>query len=545
MVDRVAAISRVMSRRQDVERGHIRGHRLRYRVLAPDARGVAHKFGLITFFLNPYTDTIVAYRSVFRQPMSSAMLALETDTAPVFFQSTDMSGVSGSTAAHFIAYSWAGSGKFCIKTRRNRDNLPAKGTLRAGHTITFSDSVLKGQEYKVETIDRANEIICLNGRIRRADWNKMTWEVPATYAGKETGPAQTGTVVYGTGKLAISGNVFTGPRDFNLHTGSAGGRFPAQLRIDTKNKKKIDIRAVEAGLDSWRLNANILSNGWARILADDGKMLWQQPFSKDVNTPYQLAYTAAQRTAIRAESKITVQIVTGVTTPAYTQFRGFSWAGAAPDPPDPDPVDADAKEMKIGLRLGQPVVDSIALPINIGWQLGRPVVDPVALPIGVGLSLGKPAGSEDLMPHAMGVGLHLGRPGQDGMPDTLKFGLQLGQPLIIPSAKAVGIGLQLGKPGQDGEITPRVLGAGLQLGKPGQDGEITPRLLSVGFALGRPEALGSEIRALYQATSNEIYDEQIADAIDVWIAEMHAAAGSGFEHPVLFSPPQPQQRLPF
>ena len=113
MVDRLAAIERVMALRQDVERGHIRGHRLRYRVLAPDPRGREHKFGLITFVFNPYSDTISAYRSVFRQPMAPGMLTLSTeDGSPTFFQSTDMAGMGGSIADSYIFHSWAGGGKF-------------------------------------------------------------------------------------------------------------------------------------------------------------------------------------------------------------------------------------------------------------------------------------------------------------------------------------------------------------------------------------------------------------------------------------------------
>ena len=467
MVDRLAAIERVMALRQDVERGHIRGHRLRYRVLAPDPRGREHKFGLITFVFNPYSDTISAYRSVFRQPMAPGMLTLSTeDGSPTFFQSTDMAGMGGSIADSYIFHSWAGGGKFCIRTRRNRDNLPAKGTLRAGHTLEFTAGPLKGSEFKVETIDRTTETICLSGTVRRRDWNQIVWEKPATFAGVDLGPAQTGKVEYTTGKIGRgSGHIYNGPNDFTFHSGYLS-RFPGNLRIDTQNRRRIRLTVIEATLGGWRIEpATLLDNGWLRILANDGKMLWQAPMSTDKTTPYQYVYTDA-RDAIRAESQITVQIVTGVTIPTPTRFAGFSWT--VPDVPDPPPPPTDAKSLGLALALGKPISQG------------------------------------------------------DG------------------GARELGIGLRPGQPAQDGEATPNDLHVGVGLGQPGQDGTITPRELEAGIALGQAAAVRREAPEFFASqTAIQIYDDQIAAAVDGWLADMHATAGSGFTHPRPQQAPQP------
>ena len=466
MVDRIAAIRRVMSQREDVERGHIRGHRMRYRVTAPDARGRSHKFGLLTLIFNPYSDTIIAHRSVFRQPMATAMHALETDDGPTFFQSSDMVGMSGDTDAHFIAYSWAGGGKFCIQTRRTRDKLPAQGTLRAGHTLMFQDGVLKGDEFKVESIDRTNNLICLAGRIIRRDWNQIVWANPATFAGVETGLPQTGKVEYTTGKIARSGNVYTGPTDFTFHNGY-NGRFPGHLVIDTKAKNKISVSIVESGITGWRLDpVRIINDGWLRILANDGKMIWQNPISDDINQPYQYNYKDV-RTAIRAESKVTFQIVTGVTIPKATQFKGIEWvAPAAPDPP------TDAKSL------------------------------------GVGVSLGRPLSQGDA------------------------------------EAQSLGIGLKPGQPAQDGRVTPSDMDIALRLGKPGQDGRAATEAIRAGLSLAKPDAMDARPQFFESQTSEQIYDDQIAEIVNEWLADMHTMAGSGFDHPPPQRAPAPVEKRP-
>ena len=272
---------------------------------------------------------------------------------------------------------------------------------------------------------------------------------------------------YTTGKIGRgTGHVYTGPADFNFHNGSSSGRFPGSLLINTQNRRRINIQISQGGLTGWRIDpATLLDTGWLRILGNDGKMLWQAPMSTDKFHPYQYVYTDA-RNAIRAESQITVQIVTGVTIPATTRFAGFSWT--VPDVPDPPPPPTDAKSLGLALALGKPISQG------------------------------------------------------DG------------------GARELGIGLRPGQPAQDGEATPNDLHVGVALGQPGQDGTITPRELEAGIALGQAAAVRREAPEFFASqTAIQIYDDQIAAAVDGWLADMHATAGSGFTHPRPQQAPQP------